>query len=59
MKPDDCVGSKIKELEKQLKTYMSKVYYLVNKDPDGGPGKRKIKSDLVKKDLAKDKNGMG
>ncbi len=38
---------------------MSKVYYLVNKDPDGGPGKRKIKSDLVKKDLAKDKNGMG
>jgi hypothetical protein len=62
VKPDKNLGTKIKELEKQLKTYTSKVDYLVTKDPDGGPGKRRNKankSEQSKRDQAKDKNGTG
>jgi hypothetical protein len=60
VKPDDNISSKIKECEKQLKIYTPKIDYLINKDPDGGPGnKRKSKNDQAKKDLAKDKNGTG
>jgi len=60
VKPDDNVSSKVKDLEKQLKTYTPKIDYLINKDPDSGPGnKRKSKQDQVKKDQAKDRNGTG
>jgi hypothetical protein len=62
VKPDEHLGAKLKDLEKQFKTYTSKVDYLVTKDPDGGPGKRKAKADKTeqsKKDQAKDKNGTG
>lgn len=40
VKPDEAMGSKLKDLEKAMKTYSAKVDYLISKDPDGGLGKR-------------------
>jgi hypothetical protein len=40
VKPDEVIGSKLKDLEKAMKTYSSKVDYLISKDPEGGLGKR-------------------
>jgi len=59
VKPDESLSSKLKEFEKQFKVYSSKVDYLVTKDPDVGPGKRRPKQEQSKKDQAKDKNGTG